>query len=135
MVLFHYPIIGADGKPKGNPSLEAEGIQPMHKVYQEAFGKEPSGVKFETLLLMNTIGTDLQRAILLPKGSPPAAVDALRGAFEAIGKDPAFIAEYEKITGERPELVSADDLKPLFERLKNIDPAIKKALVDSIGGT
>ena len=134
MALFHYPIIGADGKPVGNPSLEAEGIQPMHKVYQEAFGKEPSGVKFETLLLMNTIGTNLQRAILLPKGAPAAAVDALRGAFEALGKDQAFIAEYEKITGEKPELVSSDDLKPLFERLKNIDPAIKKTLVDSIGG-
>ena len=134
MALFHYPIIGENGKPVGNPSLEAEGVQPMHKVYKEAFGKDPSGVKFETLLLMNTIGTNLQRAILLPKGSPPAAVDALRGAFGAIGKDPAFIAEYEKMTGEKPELVSIDDLKPLFERLKNIDPAIKKTLVDSIGG-
>jgi tripartite-type tricarboxylate transporter receptor subunit TctC len=133
--LFHYPVMGADGKPAGNPSLIAEGIPTMDKVYEEAFGKPPSGVKFETLLTMNTVGTNLQRAILLPKGSPPAAVDALRGAFDKIGKDEAFLTEFQKITGERPEFVTAEELKPLFDRLKTIDPEVKKTLIESMSGS
>ncbi len=133
--LFHYPVIGPDGKPTGNPALLAEGIPTMDKVYEDAFGKPPSGVKFETLLTMNTVGTNLQRAILLPKGSPPAAVEALRAAFDKIGKDEVFLSEYQKITGERPEFVTAEELKPLFERLKTIDPAVKKTLIESMSGT
>jgi hypothetical protein len=132
--LFHYPVVGADGKPAGNPSLIAEGIPTMDKVYEDVFGKPPSGVKFETLLTMNTVGTNLQRALLLPKGSPQAAVDALRTAFEKIGKDDAFLSEFQKITGEQPEFVTAEELKPLFERLKTIDPAVKKTLIESMSG-
>jgi hypothetical protein len=30
--------------------------------------------------------------------------------------------------------VRAEELAPLFERIRNIDPAIKKVLVDSING-
>jgi tripartite-type tricarboxylate transporter receptor subunit TctC len=134
LVLFHYPIIGSDGRPTGNPSLEAQGIRTLDKVYEEAFGKPPSGPKFEALLLMNDIGTQLQRAILLPKNTPEEAVRALREALRGVANDEGFRADYEKVTGEKPDIVFASELEPLFERLRKMDPKINQVLKDSIDG-
>jgi tripartite-type tricarboxylate transporter receptor subunit TctC len=132
--LFQFPVIGANEQAVGNPALEKQGIATFDEVYKQAFGQQPSGSKFDALLLMDDIGTQLQRGLVLPKGSPAEAVQALREGFQKTAADPQFIAEYEKVTGEKPDLVKAEDLEPLFERMRNIDPAIKKVLIDSING-
>jgi tripartite-type tricarboxylate transporter receptor subunit TctC len=131
--IFHYPVIAPDGSPLGNPALEKQGIASFDKVYAEAFGKKPSGPKFDALLLMNDIGTQFQRGLVLPKGSPPQAVADLRKGFESVTADPDFVADYRRVTGEEPDLVKAAELEPLFARMRTIDPAIKKVLKDSIG--
>lgn len=134
MPLFQFPAIGPNGQPIGNPALEKQGIATFDEVYKQAFGRQPSGPKFDALLMMDDVGTQLQRGLVLPKGSPDEAVAALREAFQKTAADPDFIADYQKVTGEKPDLVKAEDLAPLFERMRNIDPAIKKVLVDSING-
>ncbi len=131
--LFQYPVIGKDGKATGNPALEKFGMETMDKVYQRAFGKPPSGPKWEALLLMSDIGTQMQRGLMLPKAAPQEAVSALRAAFSAIMKDEAFIEDYKKVTSEEPDLVRGEDLLPLFDRMSKVDPAIRKVLRDSIG--
>jgi tripartite-type tricarboxylate transporter receptor subunit TctC len=133
VVLFQDPVIGPDGKPSGNPALTKLGIPRFDEFYQQAFGKPPSGVKFEALLLVSDIGTVMQRGIFLPKGSPPEAAAALRQAFQMVAKDPDFIADYHKITGENPDLVGADEIQRVFERISNVDPEVKRALKESIG--
>jgi tripartite-type tricarboxylate transporter receptor subunit TctC len=133
MTLFHYPVIGPDGNPAGNPLLEKQGIQTFDKVYKEAFGKPPSGIKWDAFLLMNDISAKMQRGIFLPQGSPPEAVAALRQAFAAVGKDPEFIEDYKKVTGEEPDLVSPNDIEPLFARMRNLDPQIKQVLKEAVG--
>ena len=90
VVLFHHPVIGPDGKAQGNPLLEKQGIITFYQFYREAFGKEPTGAKYEALFLMNDISTKMQRGMFLPKGSPTEAVQALRKAFQAAGKDADF---------------------------------------------
>ena len=132
MPLFQFPIIGKDGKPAGNPILERQGVMTFDKLFEQAFGKPVSGPKWDALLLMNDLGLQMQRGMMLPKGSPPPAVAALREAIKQVAKDPGFIADYQKVTGESPDLVYADDLQPLFERLQHIDPAIKKVVRESI---
>jgi tripartite-type tricarboxylate transporter receptor subunit TctC len=131
--IFQYPFIGAGGRPEGNPELSAQGIETFDQVYQEAFGKPPSGLKYHALLLLSDIGTQLQRAIVLPKGSPAEATKDLREAVAKTTADPAFIAQYVRITGEKPEMATAEELQPLFERMRTIDPAVKKVLQTSIG--
>ncbi len=133
MPLFQYPVVGANGEPAGNPALERQGLETMDKVYFKAFGKKPSGPKWDALLLMSDIGTQMQRGIMLPKTAPKEAVDALRAAFNELSKDEAFIEDYKKVTSEEPDLVRAEDLDPLFVRMAKVDPAIKKVLRDSIG--
>src|SRR5262249_10762129 len=88
MVLFQYPIILPDGKPGGNPALEKAGILSTDKVYEQAFGKPPSGPKFDALLLVNDLSVKIQRMVVAPKGTPADIVQTLREAFVALSKDP-----------------------------------------------
>jgi hypothetical protein len=132
MTLFQFPAIGPDGAPIGDPSLERAGIQTFDKVYAQAFGKPPTGRKFDALLLMNDISTKLQRIVVLPKASPGEAVDALRNAFNALGQDKDFITDYMRVTGEEPDLVKADAIEPLFQRMRHVDPEVVRILKESI---
>jgi tripartite-type tricarboxylate transporter receptor subunit TctC len=132
MTLFQFPAIGADGKPIGDPSLERAGIATFDKVYADAFGKPPMSPKFEALLLMNDISTKLQRLVVLPKGSPAEAADALRQAFTALGNDKDFIEDYMRVTGEEPDLIRPDAIEPLFDRMRHVDPEVVRILKESV---
>jgi tripartite-type tricarboxylate transporter receptor subunit TctC len=132
---FQYTVVGPNGEAVANPSLEKQGIHTLQEVYKQAFGKEPSGPKYQALILMTDIGSELQRGLVLPQGSPDEAVKELREGFQKTAADPNFIAEYKKVTGETPDLVRGDELEPLFERMRHVDPAIKQVLIDSINGS
>jgi len=132
VTLFQFPVIGPDGKPNGNEALEKAGLPPFDKFYQEVFGKPPSGLKFDALLLVSDVGSKMQRGMFLPKGSPPEAVAALRQAFVGVAADPDFVADYHKITGEDPDLVRADEVERIFDRIRKIAPDVKQVLKDSI---
>ncbi len=134
VVLFHHSMIGPDGKPAGNPSLLKQGIITFDQFHQQAFGRPPSGAKWEALFLMNDISTKMQRGVLLPKGSPDEAVEALRRAFSAVASDKEFASDFKKITGEEPDVVRADEIQRIFERIRNVDPEVKRVLRESVGG-
>ena len=128
MALWHYDVIGADGKPEGNPDLTRMGIPPFSEVYRQARGQEASGPKFEALLQLNNIGTSLQRGVFLPKGSPPDAVTALRRGYDAVVKDAAYITEYERINNEKPDAVDAAVVQAVFEAMKKVTPEVRQIL-------
>lgn len=134
VVLFYHPVMGPDGRPQGNPSLDKQGMITFYEFLKQAYGgKEPSGAKYDALFLMNDISTKLQRGIFLPKGSPEAAVRDLRQAFNALPQDKDFVSDFQKITGEAPDHVSAEDVEKIFERIRNIDPKVKRVLKESVG--
>jgi tripartite-type tricarboxylate transporter receptor subunit TctC len=132
--LWHYAAIGPDGAPEGNPSLARQGIPVYTEVYKEAFGKMPSGEKFDALLLMNDIATKLQRGFFLPKGAPDDAVADLRKAFLALASDADFVSDYERITKEKPDFVDADAVQRVLDKMRSVRPEVRKVLKDSIGG-
>jgi hypothetical protein len=132
--LWHYAVIGPDGRPAGNPALIKQGIPVYTEVYRQAFGTMPSGEKFDALLLMNDIATKLQRGFFLPKGVPDEAVADLRKGYQALAADPDFVAEYERITSERPDFIGAEDVQLVFDKMRAVRPDIRKVLKDSIGG-
>ncbi len=131
--LFQYPVIGKDGKPAGNAALEKFGLETMDRIYARAFGMAPSGPKWDALLMMSDIGTQMQRGFMLPRTAPKGAVESLRAGFVGLMKDEGFIDDYKKVTSEEPDLVRGEDLLPLFERIGRVDPAIKNVLRESIG--
>jgi hypothetical protein len=132
MPLWYYDVIGDDGKPSGNPALDAQGIEAYSVVYKKAFGKEPSGVRYEALLQVNNIATKLQRGFFLPTGSPPEAVSALRQGFEALRKDAAYLEEYERINQEKPDMASAAEVERVLDLMGKATLEIKKLLIESI---
>jgi len=132
-VLFYHGVIGADGKPTGNPLLDRQGYITFDKFHEQAFGRPPAGPKWSALFLMNDISTKMQRGVFLPKGSPMEAARDLRAAFHAVEKDKDFIEEYRKITGEEAELVPADEVERIFGRIRQIGPEVKRVLRDSVG--
>jgi hypothetical protein len=133
MVLFHHPVIGPDGKALGNPLLLKQGMITFYDFYKQAMGQEPTGAKYQALFLMNDISTKMQRGVFLPKGSPMEAALVLRRAFHALEKDPDFVADFRKITGEEPEMVPAAEVERIFERIRNVDPEVKRVLRESVG--
>ena len=132
MPLFHFPVIGPTGGITGNPSLMAQGIPTFDQLYAKAFGKPPSGPKWNALLLMSTLNTQLLRGVLFPKDVPDEAVAALRQGFEAIAHDEEFLSEFEHVVGERPDYASQQDLATLATRMNALDPEVKKTLQESI---
>src|ERR1700736_301748 len=132
MTVFQFPAIGPDGTPIGDPTLERAGIETFDKVYAQAFGHPPMSPKFDALLLMNDISTKLQRIVVLPKGAPAEAVEALRAAFAALGQDKEFINDYMRVTGEEPDLVKAELIEPLFQRMRHVDPEVVRILKESV---
>jgi len=132
VVLFQFTVVGPDGKPAGNAALEKAGIPIFDKFYEQAFGKPPSGPKYDALILTNDIATKMQRGMFVPRGAPPEAVKALRQAFTAVAADPAFIADYRKITGEAPDLLNAETVEQIFDRIRSVSPQVKDILKESI---
>ncbi len=130
--LFQYPVMDGAGRPVGNPQLESQGLQRFDVVYEQAMGKPPSGPKWEAMLLMNNLGSQMQRLMVLPKGSPMEAAEALRQAFQDVAKDPAFATDYFNVTKEKPDIRRAEDVQHMIEQLYKVDPAIKQVVKDSI---
>ena len=63
------------------------------------------------------------RPFAAPPGLPPDRAAALRAAFDATVKDPAFIAEAEKLKLE-PDLVNATEMEAILHRLYATPPEI-----------
>jgi len=82
---------------------------------------------------MNDISTKMQRGMLIPTGSPPEAIAALRKAFAALQDDPAFAKEFRGITGEDPDIVSPVEIEQIFERIRKVSPEVKRVLRESVG--
>ncbi len=132
MPFFQFPIIGKDGKPTGMPASAGAKVPTFNELYKEAFGKEPSGPKWEALLLTNHLGTQVQRLIAFPKGTPAEAVQTMRKAIQDVGKDAEFIEAFERITREKPDLATAEEVEPMLARMNTVSPEIKKVLKESI---
>jgi tripartite-type tricarboxylate transporter receptor subunit TctC len=133
MPLWHFVVIGADGKPGGNAGLIKQGIPLYTDVYRQAFGAMPSGEKFDALLLMNDIATKLQRGFFLPKGAPEEAVADLRKGYLALANDPDFVADYERITKEKPDFIGAEEVGHVLDTMRAVRPEIRKVLKDASG--
>lgn len=91
------------------------GVPTFEEVFQEIRGERPSGVRWEALKAISNLV--LQRNYLLPPGVPPDRVEVLRRAFNRMAEDRAFIADWEKIFGQKfaPSHVPTD----LAERMKD----------------
>lgn len=105
--LYYHDVIGTDGTMKKSPDYPE--LNSFTEVYTQIFGKAPAGIKYEALKAANMASQNLNRVALLPPGSPPAAIAAMRQAFAALSKDEDFIAEAKKIMRFHPRFETGED--------------------------
>jgi tripartite-type tricarboxylate transporter receptor subunit TctC len=67
--------------------------------------------------------TEVGKMIMAPPGIPAERVHALRRAFEAMSKDPEFIAELKALRMEYAPM-PGEELQALVEEVGNVSPAI-----------
>jgi tripartite-type tricarboxylate transporter receptor subunit TctC len=133
VALWQYPVSGPNGTYVGNPSLAKLGIRPFTEVYKEAYGKYPEGPLFDAFILVNNLSTKVERIVVMPAGSPKAAVAEMQHAFAATGEDKEFIAEWERIIKDPPELTSPKEGEELFASLAHVKPEVKATLKKAAG--
>lgn len=68
------------------------------EAYQQVFGSLPSGPVWEALAAVAGVSSS-QQAILMPAGTPPAALEALQAGYEAMIASEDWIALTRAVTG------------------------------------
>ena len=66
---------------------------------------------------------DIGKGILAPPGVPPSTVNTLRRAFDAMAKDPEYIADADKLQLER-DSTSGEKVQKLIEAVAQTPPAV-----------
>lgn len=126
--LWHYDLIGADGQIEGSAELSRNGIPRLSELYQRIYGAVPKGDTFEALLHLNNLGARLQRGVFLPRGAPREAVEALQSSYESVLRDPAFIADYEKVNNEKPESINARGVEQVLQAMQKVPQSVRAVL-------
>lgn len=125
--MWHQGIAVSGGELKADP--EFADVPTFLDIYRLKHGKDakPSGIRWKAFWLIAAMRGQMQRAVLLPKGAPDAAVADLRKAFEATIKDPAYVEGYKKLNQALPSPMSGAEAEAYIEReIKGVDPEIVK---------
>jgi hypothetical protein len=122
-----------DGKTFGT-SKQVEGlpIKAYHEVYQEIYGKMPSGPMWEAYLALITLNGAMQRLVSLPPGAPPDAVKALRAALDRLNEDKEYHAEAVKTLGFIPEYYAGADAGGQIRKALTVRPEVRTFVADYI---
>lgn len=122
MGLFYLVPVAADGSYKRNKYITE--MPSFPDFYKEAFGKMPSGPKWDALNWFITLIGSVNYVGFAPPGTPKVAVDALRKGYEQASADPQFVATWTKRNGIPPEFVGYEEGEQILRNLANTDPKI-----------
>lgn len=87
--------------------------------FYKKYGKKGTTSElYRAFLVANEIGTDFERMVLMPPGSPPQAVAALQQAFAGLGNDSAF----------RNDALKTIQYVPGFAQGPKVQTALRQAL-------
>ncbi|HXG50737.1 MAG TPA: hypothetical protein VNN77_04920 [candidate division Zixibacteria bacterium] len=123
--LYANELIDEEGNLQPNP--EAPDLTPFSKLYQSVHKKPPSGPVWEALKV-TYISQGMQRVAMMPPGTSPELVAALRRAFAAMVKDPDFVAEFKRITRSEPNYRIGVSGEKIVRRLQEA-PAEVRAFI------
>jgi tripartite-type tricarboxylate transporter receptor subunit TctC len=119
------------GVPTENGDLEASpnftDLPTFLDVYRMKYGKNatPKGLKWDSYLLITGLRSRLLRAILLPPGSPKAAITTLRTAWAKTVKDPEFVKTYIKLNKGKPFVTLGEEGQRYLARTaREADPKV-----------
>jgi len=120
--IYYHDVFSPDGTLKSSPDFPE--LSSFAQVYTQIFGKPPSGIKYEALKVANMASGNMSRVAILPPGSPPDAVAALRQAFATLSKDEDFITEAQKAMRFHPRFDTGEDGERLKQKILQVSPEL-----------
>jgi tripartite-type tricarboxylate transporter receptor subunit TctC len=102
-------------------------------LYREIHGKLPSGPVWDAFNWFTKQTVELTNVGLAPRGTPAAAVDALRVGFERAASDPDFIKESVSRNGIPYSYVSVAQGQEIIRSLAEVSPDLLATLRTAIG--
>jgi tripartite-type tricarboxylate transporter receptor subunit TctC len=116
--IYYHDVFSPDGALRSSPDFPE--LSSFAQVYTQIFGKPPSGIKYEALKAGNIASGNMSRVAILPPGSPPEAVVALRQAFATLSKDEDFIGEAKKIMRFHPRFDTGEEGERLRQKILQV---------------
>jgi len=102
-------------------------------LYKEVHGKLPSGVAWDALNWLTNQTGEMTYVGLAPRGTPAAAVAALRKGFAGASNDPAFVKETMTRNGVPFSYIGTERGQAIFRSLADVSPDVLATLRVSIG--
>jgi tripartite-type tricarboxylate transporter receptor subunit TctC len=132
MAAFQYDTIRSDGSLGRSPELLD--IPSFLEVFQAVHGNGamPQGEKWQLLKTLNRLMDSMYRTVFLPPTAPKAAILEMREAFEKMGKDPSYIADYEKVVRAKPRILLGEEGDRIIADLGTMPSATAAFIKDYI---
>ena len=120
--IYYHDVFSPDGVLRSSPDFPE--LTSFTQVYTQIFGKPPSGTKYEALKAANIASGNMGRVAMMPPGSPPRAVVALRQAFAALSKDEEFVADAMKVMKFHPRFEIGEEGERLRQKVLTAPPEL-----------
>jgi tripartite-type tricarboxylate transporter receptor subunit TctC len=122
------------GAELGHPSRQVEGlpIVSFPELYRKIKGDMASGQLWHAYRTILTVNGAMQRQIVLPPGTPPAALAALRAAVLELNDDKEHAEEAARTIGFVPEWVAGPDTNTEVRSAITISPEMRAFIADYV---
>lgn len=122
--------INNEATARTNPEVAGIAALPFGLFYKKVKGEAPHGVKWQVFEHINRIATNFERLLVLPPGSPKAAVSALQTALREVNNDKDFQKDAMSTIKFVPHYATDARTERIFREKLNPDPKFK-AFLDS----
>jgi tripartite-type tricarboxylate transporter receptor subunit TctC len=112
--------------------MDSQSVPSFPEFYRKAKGTLPSGRLWDIYRTNLAVDSAMLRTVVLPPGTPPAALEALRRATERLNSDQEFAQEAQKALQFVPHYVTGGDLNARVRRTLVVRPEIRKFVTDYI---
>ena len=122
------------GAELGHPSRQIEGlpIVSFPELYRKIKGEMPTGQLWDAYRTILTVNGAMQRQIVLPPATPPAALAALRAAVLELNDDKEHAEEAARTIGFVPEWVAGPDTNNEVRSAITISPDMRAFIADYV---
>lgn len=122
MGVAYTSFVRPDGTYDRNP--EVKEMPAFPDLYKEIHGKMPSGPEWDAFNWFVGLVGDMAYTAFAPPGTPKAALDELRQAFNAGCKDKEFVGPLIKRFGIAHDCVSLEEGQRIVKSIESVDPKI-----------
>ena len=116
-----------DGKEMHTqPDAEGIPVLPFDQFLKQQKGEIPKGQLWDAFRLINQLGTNFLRIMVLPPNAPKEAVLAIRAGLNALAKDQAFRDDAMKTLQTVSQFDTSDGADQLFRQAISPDPKLRE---------